>query len=342
MSWWSGMRWDAWELIGLAGEGLFFARLIAQWIASEKVKKPVIPAVYWYLSLAGTVILIAYALHIGSFAVLLPQVVGVFFYARGLWLEFSSRERAARRHELGLDRLDYAWPSVSVVVPVHNEEKALAATLDNLFAQDYPGASFEVIAALNGCTDGSKLVAEQYPALVVEDTKSGMSFGKNLGAGAASGDMLVFVDADTRLPLDGLRLLAEAAAGNTQYMGTVAGKPDRGGGVVKTCFFIANCLTRRRKAHAPGGVMVMDKATFARTGGFDESLPQGTSTDMIWRGLKVGAAYLFVDSFKAETSIRRFEKTGIVSQMLSWRKNHRHLKNHQRDKVAGREYDNVR
>ncbi len=342
MSWWSGMRWDAWELIGLAGEGLFFARMIAQWIASEKVRKPVIPVVYWYLSLVGAVILIAYAVHIGSFAVLLPQLVGVFFYARGLWLESSSRKYMARRHALGLDRLDYLWPSLSVIVPVHNEEKALTATLDNLFSQDYPGGSFEVISALNGCTDNSRAIAEKYPTLVIEDAKSGMSFGKNLGAKAATGDMLVFVDADTRLPADGLRLLAEAAAGHKHYIGTVAGKPDKGGGVVRTCFFIANCLTRRRKAHAPGGVMLMDRGTFVRTGGFDETLPQGTSTDMIWRGLQCGAEYLFVDSFKAETSIRRFEKTGIVSQMLSWRKNHQHLLNHQRDKVAVKDYDTIR
>lgn len=339
----ANMRWDGWELFGLLGEGLFFARMLAQWAASERERRPVVPAVYWYMSLAGAFILVAYAFHIGSFAVLLPQVVGVFFYSRGLQLEYLSRRHDARRKALGLDALDYPWPPMSVVVPVHNEEKTLAATLDNLTGLPYPGPAPEIIAALNGCTDGSRAVADRFPGVkVVEDARSGMSFGKNLGAGAASHDLLVFVDADTRLPEDALRRLAAAAAGRERYIGTVAGAPEKGGPVVKICFMIANRATRRKQAHAPGGVMLMDRTTFDSIGGFDEKLPQGTSTDCIWRGLAAGAEYVFVDDFKAATSIRRFEKTGIISQMLDWRKNHRALDDGRRADVAGKAYEDVR
>ncbi len=153
------MRWDSWELFGLLGELLFFARMIAQWVASEQQKKPVIPVVYWYMSLAGAGILIAYALHIGSFPVLLPQIAGIFFYARGLQLERLSRRENARRSELGFDRAEYPWPRVSVIVPVHNEEERLAATLAPLCGQQYPGPKPEIIAALNGCTDASRQAA---------------------------------------------------------------------------------------------------------------------------------------------------------------------------------------
>ena len=72
----ANMRWDGWELFGLIGEGLFFARMLAQWAASERERKPVVPAVYWYLSLAGAPILLVQALPIGSLAVLLAQVGG--------------------------------------------------------------------------------------------------------------------------------------------------------------------------------------------------------------------------------------------------------------------------
>ena len=337
------MRWDWWEAFGLLGEGLFFARLLAQWTASERAKKPVIPVMYWYMSLAGAVILVAYALHIGSFAVLLPQIVGLAFYARGLQLDRSSRRKQAWREQEGFNNPDHPWPSVSVVVPVHNEEARLAATLENLAAaaRRYFGRA-EIIAALNGCADGSRRVAEAFPVTIVEDARSGMSFGKNLGAGAASGDILVFVDADTQLPPDALRLVAEDVAGKQRYIGTVAGAPDKGGGVVRTCFWIANRVTRRKRAHAPGGVMVMDPETLRGIGGFDEKLPQGTSTDCIWRGLAVGAEYVFIDSFRATTSIRRFEKTGIIRQMLDWRKNHRALDGDRRDEVADKAYEDVR
>lgn len=338
----ANMRWDGWELFGLIGEGLFFARLLAQWVASERVKKPVIPVVYWYMSLAGAVILVAYALHIGSFAVLLPQVVGLFFYSRGLQLEYISRRNQAHRHSLGLDRPDHQWPVLSVIVPVHNEEKRLAETLADLTKQEYPGDR-QIIAALNGCTDDSRGVAERFPSVeIIEDNRSGMSFGKNLGVLAARGDVLVFVDADTRLPAGAFRLLAEAVAGKTHYIGTVAGAPDKGGGVVRVCFFIANQATKRKRAHAPGGVMIMDRETFDRIDGFDEKLPQGTSTDCIWRAMQSGSEYVFVDSFKAITSIRRFEKTGIISQMLDWRKNHRALTDKRRDVVEAKSYEDIR
>ena len=336
------MRWDGWELFGLLGELMFFARMFAQWLASEKERKPVIPVVYWYLSLAGTVILILYALHIGSFAVLLPQVVGIFFYLRGLQLEYGSRRNRKRREDLGLDKADYPWPKMSVIVPVHNEEKQLASTLDYLTRLEYPGDKPEIVVALNGCTDSSRDIAARYPVVAVEDARSGMSFGKNLGRTAATGDLLVFVDADTRMPEQSLRLLAEAAAGRERYIGTVAGKPDRGGGVVRICFLLANFATRRKHAHAPGGVMLMDRGTFDRIGGFDESLPQGTSTDCIQRGMATEADYVFVDTFKATTSIRRFEKTGIIRQMLAWRKNHRDFAGGRREAVAARVYEDVR
>lgn len=340
------MRWNNWEVFGLLGEGLFFARLLVQWIASERVKKPVIPTIYWYMSLIGAIILVAYALHIGSFAVLLPQIIGVFFYSRGLQLDYISQRGQARRTALGLDNPDYPWPGLSVVVPVHNEEKRLAQTLENLTTQNYPGRA-QIIPALNGCTDGSQTIARRFaqrcPSITIaEDTRAGMSFGKNLGVAAATESILVFVDADTVLPPNALRLLAEAVAGRSHYIGTVAGKPDQGGGVVRVCFFFANRTTRRKRAHAPGGVMIMDRETFDRIHGFDEKLPQGTSTDCIWRALRAGAEYVFVDSFKAVTSIRRFEKTGIISQMLDWRKNHKALHAQRRDDVASKTYEDIR
>lgn len=336
------MRWDLWEAIGLVGEGLFFARMAAQWLASEKAGRPVIPRVYWYMSLTGAIIVALYAIHLGSVAVLLPQLIGLVFYTRSLQLEVSACRREARRRALGLDRPDYPWPTLSVLVPAHNEAARLPAVLENLLAQEYPGPKPEIIVGLNGCDDGSRDVAARYPVTLAESPRAGMSFGKNLAASAAGGEMLVFVDADTTLPPGALRLLAEAAAGKNRYIGTVAGAPDKGGGVVRFCFFLANRLTRRKKAHAPGGVMPMDRETFRAIGGFDETLPQGTSTDCIWRGMAAGAAYLFVDSFKAVTSIRRFEKTGIIRQMLSWRKNHRDLHRGRRDSVANRSYENVR
>ncbi|HEY8494652.1 MAG TPA: lipid-A-disaccharide synthase N-terminal domain-containing protein [Myxococcota bacterium] len=52
-----------WLAIGLTGNAAFFARFLVQWIASERAGRSYVPAVFWYLSIAGSLILLAYAIH---------------------------------------------------------------------------------------------------------------------------------------------------------------------------------------------------------------------------------------------------------------------------------------
>lgn len=232
-------------------------------------------------------------------------------------------------------------PDISVIVPAHNEETAITRTLGSLCAQDYP--SREIIVACNGCTDNTATIAANYPGVrVVESPDSGMSFGKNLGAAAAQGRIFVFVDADTTLPPDALTVIMRKIAGKERVIGTLGGRPDRGGVVVRVCFIIANIITRKNRVHAPGGVMVMQREVYAGVGGFDEKLPQGTSSDIILRARAAGAEYVYIGAVKGTTSIRRFEKTGIIRQMLAWRDNHKQMESGRKDLLRGKTYDNVR
>ncbi len=60
------MEWTdtpAWLVLGLAGNGLFFSRFLIQWIASERAGRSLVPRSFWILSLAGSAVLLAYALH---------------------------------------------------------------------------------------------------------------------------------------------------------------------------------------------------------------------------------------------------------------------------------------
>jgi lipid-A-disaccharide synthase-like uncharacterized protein len=52
-----------WLAIGLAGNAAFFARFLVQWIASERRGRSYVPIAFWYLSIAGSLVLLAYALH---------------------------------------------------------------------------------------------------------------------------------------------------------------------------------------------------------------------------------------------------------------------------------------
>ena len=74
-----------WVVIGLTGQFLFFMRFLVQWLASEKKKESVIPVVFWYFSIAGGVILLAYSIYRKDPDFILGQSVGVLIYARNLY-----------------------------------------------------------------------------------------------------------------------------------------------------------------------------------------------------------------------------------------------------------------
>jgi lipid-A-disaccharide synthase-like uncharacterized protein len=75
-----------WLVLGLAGQAAFFSRFLVQWIASEREGRSVVPTAFWYLSLIGSVILFAYAIHRREPVFLLGQTVGSFVYIRNLVL----------------------------------------------------------------------------------------------------------------------------------------------------------------------------------------------------------------------------------------------------------------
>lgn len=75
-----------WVCVGFVGQLMFTGRFLVQWIASEKAKKSVVPVLFWYFSLGGGVILLAYALYRKDPVFILGQSLGVFIYLRNLWL----------------------------------------------------------------------------------------------------------------------------------------------------------------------------------------------------------------------------------------------------------------
>jgi lipid-A-disaccharide synthase-like uncharacterized protein len=74
-----------WLVIGFLGQALFFGRFFVQWIASERRKQSVIPRAFWYLSLAGGSVLLAYAIHQRDPVFIVGQATGFFIYSRNLW-----------------------------------------------------------------------------------------------------------------------------------------------------------------------------------------------------------------------------------------------------------------
>jgi lipid-A-disaccharide synthase-like uncharacterized protein len=58
-----GIDWSVWKVIGWLGNVVFFTRFFVQWYATEKKKRVVVPVAFWWLSLAGSLLLLTYSLH---------------------------------------------------------------------------------------------------------------------------------------------------------------------------------------------------------------------------------------------------------------------------------------
>jgi len=75
-----------WLAIGFFGQGLFFGRWVIQWIASERKAESQVPISFWYMSLIGGLITLAYAIYREDPVFISGQGIGTFVYLRNLML----------------------------------------------------------------------------------------------------------------------------------------------------------------------------------------------------------------------------------------------------------------
>lgn len=81
---------DAWVIFGFLAQFVFFLRFAVQWWYSEKAKKTVVPLSFWYLSIAGSVMILIYAIKREDIVFITAQFLALFIYIRNIML--SRRE----------------------------------------------------------------------------------------------------------------------------------------------------------------------------------------------------------------------------------------------------------
>ena len=86
-----GIEWSVWKVIGWLGNFIFFSRFFVQWYATEKRQQVVVPAVFWWLSLAGSLLLLSYAVFHDR------DSVFIFAYAF-TWIPYIRNLVIHRRH----------------------------------------------------------------------------------------------------------------------------------------------------------------------------------------------------------------------------------------------------
>ncbi|MBM4121838.1 MAG: lipid A biosynthesis protein [Nitrospira sp.] len=83
-----------WLGIGFLGQGVFFMRWVVQWVASERHAESRVPMAFWYMSLTGGLITLAYAIYRKDPVFIAGQSVGTFVYLRNLMLiHTNSKQR---------------------------------------------------------------------------------------------------------------------------------------------------------------------------------------------------------------------------------------------------------
>lgn len=80
-----------WLAIGFVGQALFAGRFLVQWIVSELRRRSVVPVYFWYFSVGGGIVLLAYAVHRQDPVFIIGQFFGLIVYTRNLYLIAKNR-----------------------------------------------------------------------------------------------------------------------------------------------------------------------------------------------------------------------------------------------------------
>jgi len=83
--------WTTWTAIGFLGQGMFFSRFAVQWVVSERRGESHVPVAFWWLSLVGSLITLAYAVQRRDPVFVLGQAFGWVVYSRNLALIYRGR-----------------------------------------------------------------------------------------------------------------------------------------------------------------------------------------------------------------------------------------------------------
>jgi glycosyltransferase involved in cell wall biosynthesis len=217
---------------------------------------------------------------------------------------------------------------ISFIIPTKNEERAIEKTIRSVAR--YSG-SHEVIISDAGSTDRTGEIARELGThvLVYNGTaRQNISQGRNVGAAAAKGEFVVFLDADVTIPdMDGffrsalskfendpklvaLTTCCRVSSENQNFMDWLMF-----GVIVPFLFYIQNNVFGT--GAAAGEFQMIRRDVFANLGGFDETLVVTEDMELFWRLAKIGRTR-FYGSLRAYHSGRRAHAIGWTRLIWQW------------------------
>jgi glycosyltransferase involved in cell wall biosynthesis len=202
----------------------------------------------------------------------------------------------------------------SVIIPTYNEETNLPPLLDDLRAQTID--DFEVIVADADSTDQTRELARNAGAIVVD---GGMpAVGRNVGARVARGDILVFLDADVRVPRRFLENALQEMDDRGLAAATAEARPLSDLALDRLIHRAANLfirLNQETEPHAPGYCILARRDVVEEIGGFNEEIKVAEDHDFVTRASRHGP-FRMLNTAWFRVSVRRYEKEGRISYSL--------------------------
>ena len=196
-------------------------------------------------------------------------------------------------------------PEVSVIIPSFMEEKYIGGAFRALGLQTYKNV--ETIVSDSSSTDRTIEIARKLADKVVVTKQRGISLGRNMGAKAAHGDILLFMDADTELVPDFIEKIVGAfsdpkvvmAAGMIRAEGNWSARF-----IFRATGELAWILSKIGRPKVYGMCMAVRKDVYDKLHGFDERLETAEDIDFTHRASKLGRC-IVVRGAIAYTSPRR-------------------------------------
>ena len=203
-------------------------------------------------------------------------------------------------------------PSVSIIVPVLEEARSLAATLAPL--QRWRGADAEILVVDGGSRDATREVAAPFADRVLLAAR-GRATQMNAGAEAARGDLLLFLHADTQLPEAALHRVREALAHRAwgRFDVRIAGR----GALLPLVAWSMNLRSRMTGVATGDQAIFVRREAFVAAGGFP-AIPLMEDVALSSRLLRASPPACLRE--RVTTSGRRWERHGVVRTIaLMWR-----------------------
>jgi hypothetical protein len=190
---------------------------------------------------------------------------------------------------------------LSFVIPARDEEKHIGDTIDRIHTVVANHFPYEIIMVDHGSRDATPGIAAEHGAQVIVHPHGTIGTLRNVGAAAARGDVLVFLDADVRITpqwLDRLpHVIQSLAAQPRTITGSVCDVPADATWIERYWFSPEG---PNRFGHVGSGHMITTRDFYQQLGGFNEALETGEDYDICARADAQGAVIVNDQLLRAE------------------------------------------